>query len=329
MRNKSKWHSILLIGLIVLLASSMVACGEQVPPPSSTIGLSPSILSFSAEEGGANPSSQTLTIWNSGEGTLNWVISDDAGWLTLSLTSGASAGETDSITALVDIYGMDAGNYAATITIAAPGASNSPQTIAVALAIAPRPGQVLFSDDFSDESRGWDTYSDVEGSAFYHDGTLHLKANTFAEYDVVSLYHRQEFTDFALEVETKLVDGTDENSHQVTCRVQDTVEWNYYTFVITADGYYAISKVVNGEPIELVPMTRSIHIHTGKDAVNLMRIECVGNNLRLSVNGHLLAEVEDFSFASGFLGLAATGWTEQHGKTFTEITFDNLVVTIP
>jgi len=130
-------------------------------------------------------------------------------------------------------------------------------------------------------------------------------------------------------VETKLVDGTDDNSHQVICRAQNTVEPNYYTFVISADGYYGIGKVVNWEIIELVPMTRSIHIHAGKDAVNLMRIECVGSNLRLLVNGHSLAEAVDFTFASGYLGFAATGWTEQHGKTFTEIAFDNLVVTIP
>jgi hypothetical protein len=37
----------------------------------------------------------------------------------------------------VDIYGMDAGNYAATITISGLAASNSPQTVAVVLSIVP------------------------------------------------------------------------------------------------------------------------------------------------------------------------------------------------
>jgi len=136
-KNKKGWHSILLIGLVVLLASSVVACGEQVPPPSPTIAFSPSSLSFSADEGGANPASQTLTIWNSDKGTLNWVISDDAGWLTLSPSSGASTGESDSITVLVDTYGMDAGGYSASIAVSASGASNSPRTIAVDLSIVP------------------------------------------------------------------------------------------------------------------------------------------------------------------------------------------------
>ena len=188
---------------------------------------------------------------------------------------------------------------------------------------------VLYSDDFSDETRGWDTFDDEDGSAFYHDEALHLKNNTFAEYDTVSFYSRQEFTDFVLEVETKLVDGTDDNSHHVLCRVQPTIESNNYRFVISADGYYGLGKEVNGELIEMISMTRSIHIRKGKDTVNLMRVECIGSTLRLSANGHLLVEEVDSTFTSGFLGLGATAWTEQHGKTFTEITFDNLVVTTP
>lgn len=189
--------------------------------------------------------------------------------------------------------------------------------------------EVLYSDDFSNETSGWDTYEDEDGSTFYYDEEFHLKPNTFAEYDVVSYYTHQIFTDFVLEVETRLVDGADDNSQQVLVRVQSTEEPNYYGFAISADGYYGVAKVVNGELIELFSMTRSIHVLKGKDAVNLMRVECVGSNLRLSVNGYLLAEVTDSSFASGFLGFAGTAWTEQHGKTFSEIAFDNLVVTSP
>lgn len=33
------------------------------------------------------------------------------------------------------------------------------------------------------------------------------------------------------------------------------------------------------------------HVLQGRDAINLVRVECVGSTLRLSVNGHLLTEV--------------------------------------
>jgi outer membrane protein assembly factor BamB len=106
-----------------------------VAPAGSTIGFSPAELNFSASEGGANPAAQTLEIWNSGAGTLDWSVSDGADWLSLSPPGGSSTGERDAVTISVDISGKSAGNYPATITISAPGAANTPQTVPVTLQI--------------------------------------------------------------------------------------------------------------------------------------------------------------------------------------------------
>jgi len=107
------------------------------PPEEPTIGFSPPSFSFSAIEGGADPADKTLEIWNSGAGTLDWSVSDDAGWLSLSPPGGSSTGEHDSVTVSVDISGKSAGNYPATITISAPGATNTPQTVPVTLQVSP------------------------------------------------------------------------------------------------------------------------------------------------------------------------------------------------
>ena len=69
---------------------------------------------------------------------------------------------------------------------------------------------VLLSDDFSDPSSGWLTYSDYEGSAFYQAGWLHIRDEAFGELSE-ACYAGQNFADFVLEVETKLVAGTDNN----------------------------------------------------------------------------------------------------------------------
>jgi hypothetical protein len=103
-----------------------------------TIARGPSSFSFSATQGGSNPSSQTLSIWNSGGGTLSWSVSDSASWLTLSPTSGSSTGETDSVTLSVSISGLSAGSYSGTITISASGATNTPQTVPVSLTMNPQ-----------------------------------------------------------------------------------------------------------------------------------------------------------------------------------------------
>lgn len=138
MKSKAKWYSSLLSGLILLLAILITACEQATPPPSLTIAVSPSMLiGFNAEEGGPNPSSQILEIQNSGLGTLDWSVTADADWLTLSPTSGSSSGEINNVTVSVNIAGMSPGDYAATITISAPQASNSPQEVSVSLTITP------------------------------------------------------------------------------------------------------------------------------------------------------------------------------------------------
>jgi len=187
----------------------------------------------------------------------------------------------------------------------------------------PTPSMLPFSDDFSDPSSGWSTYSDEEGSAFYQDGWLHVRDEAFGNYAPNS-YASEYFTDFVLEVETKLVDGTDDNWHRVLCR-SDTLG-NYYSFSISADGYYAINKWVNSTRTPLEYPTYSTYVHQGQGVTNLVHIECVGSTLSLSVNGHLLAEVTDYDFIGGDIALGADSI---RGPQFTEVAYDNIVVTAP
>lgn len=98
-----------------------------------TISRTPSALTFTATQGGANPANQTVTITNSGTGTLSWTASDNAAWLTVTPTSGTNSG---AITTSVNASGLSAGTYAATITIASTGATNTPQTLAVSLTVS-------------------------------------------------------------------------------------------------------------------------------------------------------------------------------------------------
>jgi uncharacterized repeat protein (TIGR02543 family) len=179
---------------------------------------------------------------------------------------------------------------------------------------------VLFSDDFSDPHSGWDTYNGSDGQVRYQDGYFYIKDYTNPEGTIYG-EAGQYFTDFVLEVETWLIGGTDDNWQAVGCRWQS--EENYYALAISADGFYEMVKVVNGSLISLVSPTSSSHINIGEGAVNLMRIECAGNSLSLSVNGHLLASVTDSTFSGGDIALAANALA----GSYTEVGFNNLVVT--
>jgi hypothetical protein len=108
-------------------------------------------MTFLAAEGGANPSSQPLAVKNSGGDTLSYTITDDADWtsldwLSVSPESGTSTGDPENIhTVSVNISGLPVTSspYTATITITAPGASNTPQTVSVTLIIAVCPPIML------------------------------------------------------------------------------------------------------------------------------------------------------------------------------------------
>jgi uncharacterized repeat protein (TIGR02543 family) len=181
---------------------------------------------------------------------------------------------------------------------------------------------VLFSDDFSNPNSGWVTYDGSDGRVMYSNGCLYVK--DYISYSG-SMYAEAQryFTDFVLEVETWLVGGTNDNWHAVGCRMVD--EDNSYAFSISADGYYMIDKEVNGDVIPLVYPTSSYYINQGVSAVNLIHIECIGSSLSFSVNGHLLDTVTDSTFSGGDICLVANALA----GTYTEVAFDNLVITEP
>lgn len=65
--------------------------------------------------------------------------------------------------------------------------------------------------------------------------------------------------------------------------------------------------------------------------INIVRVECVGSDLSFSVNGHLLANVSDSTFAGGDVGLGASlpVGTSVSESQFTEVAFDNIIITAP
>ena len=88
---------------------------------------------------GNNASSQTLQVWNSGAGTLNYNVSTNQSWITCAQSSGSSTGVSNKNTPTFNYStsNLAVGTYTATITISASGASNTPQTIPVTLKVLP------------------------------------------------------------------------------------------------------------------------------------------------------------------------------------------------
>jgi pimeloyl-ACP methyl ester carboxylesterase len=101
----------------------------SVPP---SISLSKSVFQFSYQQGDAVPQPQTSLLVNVGGGSLAWSASSTASWLSVSPSSG-TAPATISIS--VNPSFLSPGIHNGVITLAAAGASNSPQTLSVTLTV--------------------------------------------------------------------------------------------------------------------------------------------------------------------------------------------------
>ncbi len=103
-------------------------------PPA--IALSESSVSRSIAQG-ESPSAHTINVWNAGGGVMDYSITDDATWLSVSPSSGTAFTEIDDITVNYSASSLASGNYSATVEISSPGSMNSPQSIQIDLSVSP------------------------------------------------------------------------------------------------------------------------------------------------------------------------------------------------
>ncbi len=98
-------------------------------------------MTFAASEVGPNPSSQVLQIKNSGQQTLDYTLSSDASWVTISPDKGTSTGQKAEHTISVNKNGMTAQNepYTAKIIVTSSQAYNNPQEVSVSLNLSKEP----------------------------------------------------------------------------------------------------------------------------------------------------------------------------------------------
>lgn len=179
---------------------------------------------------------------------------------------------------------------------------------------------LVYQDDFTDQASGWDDAFDEYTLKQYGAHKYHIEVsvpNLFAW----GLANR-DIADFVLEVTTKQWEGPNNNSYGVIFRLQD--KDNFYRFDITGDGFFLLSKFVDGKWLTLIDWTSSPAINTGQ-AENDLRVSALGAKISIYTNGRLLAEVEDESFRHGDIGFFAGTFDEPD----VHISFDDLRVWAP
>jgi hypothetical protein len=185
------------------------------------------------------------------------------------------------------------------------------------------PSFILYEEKFSDPNSGWENFEDENAFTGYQDDGYRIYIKLANWYYWVTA--GKNFTDTIIEVDATKIGGPDNNELGVICRYKD--DDNFYFFSISSDGFYAISKLINGELsyVGMDQMEFNEKVIKLGNATNHITVSCVGNNLTLSVNGEVLADVSDSDLPSGDVGLIASTFDEPG----TDILFDNLTVSRP
>ena len=193
---------------------------------------------------------------------------------------------------------------------------------AVSIPTAPpsSPGDVLFQEDFDDNTTGWDRVSNENGIMDYDGGGYRILIRQ-PGFNLWSTPEKN-FGDVRIEADVTRLNGPDENRAGLMCRYQNG---DYYFFIISSDGYYAVGKFIGGNILLLgqTEMRPSEFIKVNEP--NHLRADCVGNRLSFYVNFNEAAVVQDTDFTFGDVGLVAGAFSEPG----VDVLFDNFVVIQP
>lgn len=170
---------------------------------------------------------------------------------------------------------------------------------------------VMLSDNFDDgQNCGWYLYDDdsLTGTARITGGKLEITSREPGQFwwsnpgiDV---------PDVVVTATTRKLSGPDNNAFGLLCRYQDPN--NFYLFLISADGYYAIGKVESG--VNAIVYLSGEGEYQFSEVIqqgvqeNSIRATCEGSQLSLTVNGILLDSIVDDTFRTGDIGVGITAF---------------------
>jgi len=101
-----------------------VVAGETASADLQLTAVAPQLsVSVTSLDFGSTSSSLPFTISNTGEGALEWSVSENSDWISVNPTSGNTTDNQSSVTVSVSRTGLDPGDFSETVTITSNGGS--------------------------------------------------------------------------------------------------------------------------------------------------------------------------------------------------------------
>lgn len=263
-------------------------------------------------------SSATLSLRNTGKGTLTATLTSDKSWLEVSPIIIKLDEYTPENTVTVKILNSQLSrglNYTGHITIQSDGGN------AVIPIIVSVP-KYVFKDDFTDLSTGWLTLKEVKQ---YQNGNFRFIVKDTDHFDSTINTKIGDFNDFVYTVDAKWATQNYGNKNDYGLLFGHQIYSFYYYFSVNpVAGIYELYKKA-GTWAPLIGQTPCSYIKTGSN-VNRLAVECQGQNITLYINGNLITTYNDESYSGGNLGMAVEN---RDAVNYADAFFSNLTVIVP
>ncbi len=184
------------------------------------------------------------------------------------------------------------------------------------------PGEVLYEDDFSNHASGWEVINNAYELKGYSTGGYMISINQSGSRAISTT--NLNYTNTIISVETQKVTGARNTEFGLVCRFQD--KFNFYAFVLSADGYAGIVRVVDGVR-ELIGSDQFFRVEDLQmdDGVNQLIASCEGDSLQLVVNDKSIVTAQDDTLRNGDAGL----FVETFDSADAAVVFNRFVITKP
>ncbi len=172
------------------------------------------------------------------------------------------------------------------------------------------PRTLAFSDDFTDPNSGWDIAEWENGATRYTDRAQYEISVYSPNYDIWAnpgLY----FENARVEVDFLKVKGPKADDIGLICRYSESDKgFSFYYMVVGSDGFAAAYRVLEGDVTTLQELDPGSVTLSPPNQVTNLKMDCLGNQLRLFVNDQLVMSVTDNVLKGGDVGLIAGVYDE-------------------
>lgn len=196
-------------------------------------------------------------------------------------------------------------------------------TLACAVPNLPVGDGALFKDDFSSDGGGWGLGSTDNSAVAITGGEMVINVKR-DRYLVWSPANQKDLENVHIEATVKNTGGGVSTGFGVVCNISVTDQ--FYYFVITSKGQYAIAKTAVAK--DDVYLTNNDQLASSSDipkdaAAYHVGADCGNGALTLYVNGKKIDSVQDSTYTKGDIGLFAL----TSDDPTAEIHFDDVIVT--